>query len=110
MVPLVGRGQELGRIGLLIDGVHVGGSALLVRGEAGIGKSAIVAAAASRAKECGFRVLTTTGVQSETELTFAGLHQLLRPLLDSLITLPIPQRNALGSAFGLVDAGVPNCF
>jgi len=50
--------------------------------------------------------LTTTGVQSETELTFAGLHQLLRPLLGGLVSLPVPQRNALGSAFGLVDAGV----
>ena len=49
-------------------------------------------------------------MQSETELTFAGLHQLLRPLFDGLATLPVPQRNALGSAFGLVDAGVPELF
>jgi len=80
---------------------------VLVRGEAGIGKSALGAAAASRANEGGFRVLTTTGVQSETELTFAGPHQLLRPLHGGLVSLPVQQRNALGSAFGLVDAGVP---
>jgi predicted ATPase len=80
MAPLVGRAQELSHIRHLIDGgVRDGGSALLVRGEAGIGKTAIVAAAASRAKEGGLRVLTMTGGQSETELTFAGLHQLLRP-------------------------------
>jgi hypothetical protein len=75
---------------------------LVMRGEAGIGKHTLLQDAAEHAD--GFRLLRGGGVESEVELPFAGLHQLLRPILDRLDRLPVPQANALRGAFGLVDA------
>jgi DNA-binding CsgD family transcriptional regulator len=108
---LYGRGAELDALGgltnRLLDG---GGGALVVRGEAGIGKSALLAAAAQTARDRGARVLATAGVQGEMHLPFAGLHQLLQPFLGSLDKLPTPQRHALQAAFGMTDLATPELF
>jgi DNA-binding CsgD family transcriptional regulator/tetratricopeptide (TPR) repeat protein len=91
--------------------VAVGGGAspvLVVRGEPGVGKSALLEYVASRAK--GFRVARAAGVQSEMELAFAGLQQLCAPMLDRLDRLPVPQRDALGTAFGLTGGAPPDRF
>ena len=74
---LIGRRRELRAVTELLDGIGERGAALVVRGEAGIGKSSLVAAGSEEARARGFQVLTTAGVQSETNLPFAGLHQLL---------------------------------
>jgi DNA-binding CsgD family transcriptional regulator len=77
---------------------------LVVRGEPGVGKSALLDYVAGRASGC--RVARTTGVQSEMELAYSGLNQLCAPLLDRLDRLPEPQRDALRTAFGLVGLAV----
>ena len=81
---------------------------LVVRGEAGVGKTALLDYAVGRAS--GFRVARATGVQSEVELAFAGLQQLCAPMLDRLERLPDPQRDALGIAFGLAAGEPPDRF
>jgi hypothetical protein len=94
--------------GLLAD-VRGGQSAVLViRGEAGIGKTALLRYAARQA--AGFRVAQVTGVEAEMELPFAGTHQLCAPMLDDLGALPRPQRDALSVALGLETGGVPDRF
>ncbi|WP_407561721.1 AAA family ATPase [Streptomyces sp. 184] len=80
----------------------------VVRGEAGIGKTALLEHA--RGAAAGFRVECAAGVESETEFAFAGLHQLCAPLLDRLGALPAPQQAALGVALGLRDADPPDRF
>jgi DNA-binding CsgD family transcriptional regulator len=81
---------------------------LVLRGEPGVGKTALLAHAAGRAENC--RVLRAAGVESEMELPFAGLHLLCAPLLDRLERLPPRQREALGTAFGLSSGGRPDRF
>ena len=98
---LVGREPELRTIHELVDGVAEHGGALVLRGEPGIGKSALLAEASRYATSEGLSVLAATGAQSEARLPFAGLHQLLRPVLDGADELPLPQRDALRSAFGM---------
>jgi len=98
---LFGREREFGRLAALVDGVSEGGGALVVRGEAGIGKSALLALGAARAREQGLVVFQSAGVESETRLPFAGLHALLRPFLGGLDGLLPPQRGALTQALGL---------
>ena len=107
---LLGRAAELRRVYDLIDGAPEAGAALVVRGDAGIGKSALLLHATERARELGFRVLRATGVPSEAELPFAALDQLLRPFPDALRHLPAPQRTALETALGRLDAKVPDPF
>ena len=97
---LVGREPELKTIHELVDGVAEHGGALVLRGEPGIGKSALLAEASRYAASEGFSVLAATGAQSEARLPFAGLHQLLQPVLDDADELPPPQRDALRSASG----------
>src|SRR5713226_4295439 len=94
----------------LIDRAGSAGSGLVVRGEAGIGKSSLLAEAASRARAHGMLVLTTAGAQSETHLPFAALHHLLRPVLGGMSGLEPMQRAALSSAFGLTDSVASNLF
>ena len=101
---LYGREVELRVVAGLIDGLAAGaGGALLISGEAGIGKSALLAAAAELAAAAGARVLSATGVEAEARLPFAGLHQLLRPVLPLAERLPARQRAALLSAFGMAE-------
>ena len=107
---LYGREAELAALRGLIETVEDGGSAVIVRGDAGIGKSTLLAAAQSDAGSAGMEVLNAAGVQSEAQLPFAGLHQLLRPLLPHLDHLPSPQRAALEAAFGISDDAAPDLF
>ena len=109
-VELLGRDVELARLYGLIDSIDRHGGALVVRGEAGIGKSALLAAASERALQRGVTVESTTGALSEARLAFAGLHQLLLPLLDRLDLLPDPQRRALETAFGIAEGDAPDLF
>ena len=106
---LRGRSAERVQLDRLLEAIHAGQSAVLVlRGEAGIGKTALLEYTAERAEGC--RVLRAVGVESEMELPFAGLHQLCAPLLDGLERLPPPQREALGIAFGLSSGTRPDRF
>ncbi len=93
---------------LLADACQGSSGVLLLRGEAGIGKTALLEHAAEAARD--MRIVQVTAVQSEMELDFAALHQLLVPFLGSLKRLPRPQREALGSAFGLVGGAEPDRF
>jgi hypothetical protein len=102
---LRGRRTERAALDGLVDAVRAGQSRVLVlRGEAGIGKTALLEHLVERASGC--RIARAGGVESEMELAFAGLHQLCAPFLDRLERLPGPQRDALGMAFGL-SAGEP---
>jgi DNA-binding CsgD family transcriptional regulator len=100
---LYGRGEQLAAINRLLDGMRSGrAGSLVLRGEAGIGKTALLDAAADKA--AGARMLRVTGVESESELPFAGLHALLRPVLDDVGALPERQAMALRGALGMADA------
>src|SRR6202167_5854219 len=106
---LTDRRDERGVLDQLIDVVRAGGSrVLVVRGEPGIGKSALLNYLAGQAAGC--RVLRALGVESEMELAVGGLHQLLAPVLDRLERLPGPQRDALRIAFGLSAGPAPDRF
>ncbi len=106
---LLGRQTEREALDRLLDAVRSGESrALVLRGEAGIGKSALLAHVAERAADC--HVARIAGVQSETGLAFAALQQLCAPMLDRLDALPGPQRDALGTAFGLRAGPPPDRF
>jgi DNA-binding CsgD family transcriptional regulator len=107
---LLGRDQELDHVYGMIDQIGRQGGALVVRGEAGIGKSTLLEAAGERAHERGATVVTTTGTESEARLAFGGLHQLLLPFLDRLDRLPGPQRRALDIAFGVTEGDAPDVF
>jgi ATP/maltotriose-dependent transcriptional regulator MalT len=106
---LFGRAPECDTLDRLLAAVRAGESrALVVRGEAGVGKTALLEYLTARADGC--RVARVSAVQSEMELAFAGLHQLCVPLLDRLERLPGPQRDALGTAFGLHAGASPDRF
>src|SRR5258708_15707733 len=106
---LLGRRAERDVLDQFLAAVEVGESrTLVVRGEPGVGKTALLRYLAGRASGC--RVAAATGVQSEMELAFAGLHQLLAPMLDRLERLPGPQRDALRTAFGMSAGPVPDRF
>jgi len=106
----VGRQREIEALHTLVDGAAERGAVLLLRGDAGVGKSHLLAAAGGHARARGFAVLSTVGVQSETHLPFAGLHQLLRPILHRVDELPAPQRDAILAAFGMSVTGNQNSF
>ncbi|HEY6758425.1 MAG TPA: LuxR family transcriptional regulator [Baekduia sp.] len=107
--PLLGREPELARLRALLD-VDSGGGSLVLRGEPGIGKSRLAAEATALAVDAGFRVLSTSGVQSEARIGFAGLHQLVRPERGRVAGLPSRHRAALDAAFGLSDDAAPDRF
>ncbi|WP_030272691.1 AAA family ATPase [Streptomyces sp. NRRL B-24484] len=99
---LYGRAGEQAQVRALLDAARGGRSgALVLRGEPGIGKTALLDAAARDAGD--FRIVRAAGIEYEAELPFAGLHLLLAPALDRLDALPGPQRRALQGAFGLAD-------
>lgn len=105
--PLRGRQRHCATLELLIESARLGRSGVLViRGEAGIGKSALLEYV--RTVASGVRVLRVAGVESEMELAYAGLHQLCSPLLADLDKLPEPQAVALGTAFGLRSGRPPD--
>jgi len=108
--PLLGRADEEKLLASLLDEVATRGQALVLRGEPGIGKSRLLSEAARTARDRGMAVLTTTGVQSEARLPFAGLHQLLRPVRDRAADLPRIQRSALDAAFGLTHEAAPEQY
>src|ERR1700677_4586424 len=106
---LRGRRAELRALDELAGAVRTGESRVLViRGDPGVGKTALLDYLAGRAPGC--RVARAAGVQSEMELAVAGLHQLLAPVLDHLEGLPGPQRDALRTAFGLSAGPGPDRF
>src|SRR5271156_5581643 len=107
--PLIGREAGLARLRGLVDPVPQAGQVLVVTGEAGIGKTALLADIPERARSAGMRVLSVTGRESESKLAFAGLHQLLRPVLSSAAGLPGRQAQALRGALGLAaEPGAPD--
>lgn len=107
-LPLVGRDPELRRIRSFLDETVAGGSTLLMSGEPGVGKTALLSAAAEMAAAGGVRVIRAGGVEYETDVSFAGLHQLVDPLGADLRRLPRPGRASLESALGLGDGPVPD--
>jgi DNA-binding CsgD family transcriptional regulator len=106
---LLGRQRECEELDQLVAGVQAGQSGVLVlRGEAGVGKTALLDHLAASAP--GFHVGRAAGVESEMELPFAGLHALCAPMLHHVRRLPGPQRDALSTAFGLVVGPPPDRF
>src|SRR3989440_11103303 len=106
---LRGRASECARLEELLSAVRRGESgALVLRGEAGMGKTALLDYAASHGSAC--TVVRAVGVESEMELPFAALHQLCLPLLDGLAQLPPSQGDALRTAFGLGSSVRPDVF
>src|SRR5712691_10579032 len=105
---LIGRDIESARVDELIDRLPERGAALVVSGAAGVGKTALLHYARARGEALGLRTLITVGVESEAELAFAGLHQLLYPILGSMELLPAPQRRALETAFGIARGPEPD--
>ena len=107
--PLVGRQQEQIEIARLLASVREGFSAVQVlRGEAGIGKTALLEDAIAKAHDLS--IVRLVGIQSEMRLSFAALHQLLAPFLDDLDELPGPQVRALRAVFGLSEGDAPDPF
>jgi hypothetical protein len=105
---LHGRKHELLALDALVDAVPGGSSAAVVlRGEAGIGKTSLLQHVAYKA-ERSFRLARIAGVESEMEIAFPGLQQLCAPMLDRLAVLPSPQRAALNVAFGIETGTAPD--
>lgn len=109
-LELLGRSTELATVRNLLGGVWHRGGALILRGPAGIGKSTLLDAAEREAAGHGLRTVRVAGVQAETNLAFAGLHQLLEPFTDGLEDLPAPQRRALAAVFAPVRTPPPEPF
>ena len=106
---LVGRQREQQALGVMLSDAREGRSGVVViRGEAGIGKTALLTDALDRAPD--FRVIEVSGVEYESELAYASLQQLCQSLLGHLDALPPPQRNALSVVFGLSDGDPPDRF
>jgi len=106
---LRGRAVECAALDVLLDAARRGKSRTVVlRGEAGVGKTALLDYAIGSAQD--FRVLRSVGVESEMELAFASLHQRCAPILDRRDTLPGPQSEALEVVFGLDSGPAPDRF
>ncbi len=104
---LVGRREESSRLTGLVTPPFAESQVLLILGDPGIGKTVLLASAVREARVAGMRVLTAAGRESEQDLAFAGLHQLLRPVLDHVASLPARQAGALRGAFAISDDPVP---
>jgi DNA-binding CsgD family transcriptional regulator len=105
---LVGREPERERLAELLHRVPGRGGVLALHGEAGSGKSALLADAGARATAVGMRLLTAVGMEAEQRLPYAGLHQLLYPVRAAVDALPGSQREAVRAAIGLTDRAVPD--
>src|SRR6266511_1110362 len=110
VTDLIGRDAELQLLDELTDGLANSGGALIFRGEAGIGKSALLEYARARVTASGGRVLSSIGAESEAELAFAGLHQLLHPIIGLTEHLSEAQRHAIDAAFGVSVEHEPDPF
>src|SRR6202035_2985707 len=109
IAELRGRRSECQVLDRLIEAVRAGESrVLVVRGEVGVGKTALLDYLADQASGCV--VARAAGVQSEMELAFAGVHQLCAPMLHHLERLPVPQRDALRTALGISSGAAPDLF
>jgi predicted ATPase len=106
---LIGRDREVRALTELAGKAAKAGQALVVIGDPGIGKSALLGAARDAARAAGFGVLSATGVESEAQLPFAGLHQILRPVLRSASQLRLAHDTALRAAFGLAEGQTAGC-
>ena len=104
---LVGRGAELSRLQQMVTSPYADDRMLVLLGDPGMGKTVLLAEAARTADAAGAQVLAATGRESEQDLAFAGLHQLLRPVMDRAAGLPTRQAAALRGAFGLTDDPAP---
>jgi DNA-binding CsgD family transcriptional regulator len=106
---LHGRQAECARLDALIEGALARRSGVLVlRGDAGVGKTALLDYAVTAARSSALRVVRVTGTEAERELAFAGLHQLCAPFLDRLERVPGPQRDALQTTFGMSVGTTPD--
>ncbi|WP_344596629.1 helix-turn-helix transcriptional regulator [Actinomadura vinacea] len=106
---LYGRAAEISALDEVIARARDGsGGAVVLRGEAGAGKTALLDAAAARGG--AMRVLRTTGIEPESDLAFAALHQVLWPVTGSLVALPEPQRDAVSAALGLAASSAGDRF
>jgi hypothetical protein len=104
---LQGRSGEHAQLDRLLETVRGGQSAVLVvRGEAGVGKSALLRHTVAHAR--AYRVVQIAGVESEMELPYAGLHQLCTPMLGQVDVLPQPQQAALSVVLGLSSGDPPD--
>ena len=108
-MDVLGRRAERAAVDNLLSRARAGESGVVVvRGEAGIGKTVLLEHARGEAESSGFQVVSSVGVESETQFAFAGLHQLCVPLLDRVGALPEPQQAALGVALGQQSGVVPD--
>ncbi|WKK72772.1 ATP-binding protein [Rathayibacter oskolensis] len=105
---LVGRDREVALLTSALESARSAGMAVLIEGEPGIGKSALLTAMTRHAEDTGYRVLRCTGVEQASPTGYASLHELLRPLLRRLDALPVRQREALATAFGLAEGPAPD--
>ncbi len=105
---LLGRDRELAMISEFLDRAGRGGDAMLVTGEPGAGKTVLLDAAAERAMACGAQVLRASGVEFEADVPFAGLHQVLGPLVEQFEQLRHPHREALNVALGFGGGPAPD--
>ena len=107
---LVGRAAEAAQLIGLVDRISERGDALVLQGDAGIGKSALLTVAAEHAQRAGVRVLRTGAAEPEQYLPFAGLHQIVHPIRGGIDALAPPQRDALRGAMGLSDTQVSDVY
>src|SRR3954454_18763471 len=107
---LVGRDAEALRLRRIMAALPRRGACLLIRGEAGVGKTSLVASALDEARQRGIPVAGSTSIESEAQLAFAGLHMLIEPLFDDVDRLPAGQRRAILAAFGMIHAPAPDLF
>ncbi|MDH6493124.1 LuxR family transcriptional regulator [Streptomyces sp. SAI-127] len=109
-MELIGRDDQLDLLRRLLADPRSHGSALLVRGAPGIGKTALLAETATLAERLGYRILRTSGVEAESDIPYAGLQLVLRPLSAGAAELAAPHRQALDTALGHAEAAVPDVF
>jgi hypothetical protein len=105
---LIGRDGDLEYITAFVDQAAASGGALLLSGEAGVGKTVLLDAAAAHAESAGSRVLRAAGAEFEGAVSFAGLNQLLRPLLGQARGLSTAYRRALAVALGVREGSSPD--
>lgn len=107
---MIGRDNELAALTAIAAGIKEQGRALVVEGEAGIGKTTLLAAVCQWARDNGFTVLSCAGVQCQTNVGYAAVHELIHPILNHAEALPAHQKSALFTALGLAEheSGMPD--